>query len=169
MARARPNLVSPIPEPTGGRKRKSGNLRQKAGTVFQHCAPTRTCRTGRLTGVSPWEVQLSRGVHATVLKLRPHSKDRAASGRCEPAPACGFAEWGHVTMANKAIDGDRLIPDRDILAEFNINPMTLWRWDRDPRLAALGWPPPIRINRRKYRSQRQKEKFTAALIAARTA
>jgi len=47
--------------------------------------------------------------------------------------------------------------------EFNVTLMTLWRWDRDPRLAELGWEPPVKIRRRNYRRRRPLEKFKAAL------
>jgi predicted DNA-binding transcriptional regulator AlpA len=43
---------------------------------------------------------------------------------------------------------DELIPDPQVCSRYNICPMTLWRWDRD---AALGFPKPVRIRRRKYR------------------
>jgi hypothetical protein len=36
-------------------------------------------------------------------------------------------------------------------------------WDRDPRLAELGWEPPVKIRRRNYRRRRPLEKFKAAL------
>jgi hypothetical protein len=56
---------------------------------------------------------------------------------------------------------DTLVTDKAICEEFAITPMSLWRWDRDER---LGFPPPIRINSRKYRSRRQIEEFKARLI-----
>jgi hypothetical protein len=40
-------------------------------------------------------------------------------------------------------------PDTQVARErYSVHPTTLWRWDRDP---TLGFPPPIRINNRKYR------------------
>jgi hypothetical protein len=41
--------------------------------------------------------------------------------------------------------------------------MTLWRWDRDPKLAELGWEPPVKIRKRNYRRRRPLEKFKVAL------
>jgi hypothetical protein len=41
--------------------------------------------------------------------------------------------------------------------------MTLWRWDRDHRLAELAWEPTVKIRRRNYRRRRPLEKFKAAL------
>ena len=32
--------------------------------------------------------------------------------------------------------------------------MSLWRWDEDPELARMGWPPAVYIRRRKFRSRR---------------
>ena len=52
-----------------------------------------------------------------------------------------------------------LIPDPQVVREFAITPMTCWRWDRDPRMIALGWPPPIKIRTRKFRSRRALEQF----------
>jgi len=37
--------------------------------------------------------------------------------------------------------------------------MSIWRWDRDPELIKLGWPPPIRIRSRKFRSRIALENF----------
>jgi hypothetical protein len=37
--------------------------------------------------------------------------------------------------------------------------MTLWRWDRDPELIALGFPPPIHIRKRKFRVRKKLEAF----------
>ena len=47
---------------------------------------------------------------------------------------------------------DELVPDPQVAREFNVSLMTLWRWDRDPRLAKLGWEPPVKIRTRNYRS-----------------
>jgi hypothetical protein len=58
---------------------------------------------------------------------------------------------------------DELVPDPQVAREFNVTLMTLWRWDRDPRLAELGWEPPVKIRRRNYRRRRPLEKFKAAL------
>jgi hypothetical protein len=33
---------------------------------------------------------------------------------------------------------DELVPDPQVAREFNVTLMTLWRWDRDPKLAELG-------------------------------
>jgi hypothetical protein len=63
---------------------------------------------------------------------------------------------------------DSFVPDRLVRAELNISPMTAWRWDRDPAMAAIGWPPIIRIAGgkvgRKYRSRFQLEQFKSNLV-----
>jgi predicted DNA-binding transcriptional regulator AlpA len=56
-------------------------------------------------------------------------------------------------------DDDPLIPDPQVQKELGISAMTLWRWDRDPK---LGFPPPIRIRRRKYRRRSALNRFKAA-------
>ena len=58
---------------------------------------------------------------------------------------------------------DELVPDPQVAREFNVSLMTLWRWDRDPKLAELGWEPPVKIRTRNYRRRRPLEKFKVAL------
>jgi hypothetical protein len=43
---------------------------------------------------------------------------------------------------------EQLIPDRKVANRYGRSLMALWRWDQKPE---LGFPPPIRINGRKYR------------------
>jgi hypothetical protein len=61
---------------------------------------------------------------------------------------------------------DVFVPDAIVRAELNISQMTQWRWDRNPALAALGWPPPVRApgGRTKHRSRRQLEQFKANML-----
>ena len=61
---------------------------------------------------------------------------------------------------------DELVPDAQVAHEFNVTLMTLWRWDHDPRLAELGWEPPVKIRRRNYRRRQPLEKFKVALRKA---
>jgi hypothetical protein len=56
---------------------------------------------------------------------------------------------------------DELVPDTQVLKEFGIIPMTLWRWDQDPR---VGFPPARKIGPRKYRSRRELEEFKTKLL-----
>jgi hypothetical protein len=59
---------------------------------------------------------------------------------------------------------DELVPDPVVCREFNISAMTLWRWDRDPDLAALGFPPPVTIRKRKFRLRKQLEAFKQTML-----
>jgi hypothetical protein len=59
---------------------------------------------------------------------------------------------------------DELVPDPQAAKELNISLMTVWRWDRDPQLAALGWPPPVYIRKRKYRGRKLLEQFKGAVL-----
>jgi hypothetical protein len=59
---------------------------------------------------------------------------------------------------------DELVPDPTVFQEFHITSMTGWRWDRDPELVALGWPPPVKIRNRNFRSRRLVEAFKEALV-----
>ena len=54
---------------------------------------------------------------------------------------------------------DTLVPDPQVQKEFGVTAMSIWRWDRDPELTELGWPPPIRIRSRKFRSRFALENF----------
>jgi hypothetical protein len=57
------------------------------------------------------------------------------------------------------IEHDELIPDPQARKEFGRSQMTFWRWDRDPEMIAAGWPLPIVIRNRNYRSRRKLEQF----------
>ena len=60
-------------------------------------------------------------------------------------------------------DHDTLVPDPQVQKEFGVSAMSMWRWDRDPELIKLGWPPPIRIRSRKFRSRIALENFKRAM------
>jgi hypothetical protein len=62
-----------------------------------------------------------------------------------------------------APEHDELVPDPQVLRELGITAMSLWRWDHDAALIEAGWPPPIRIRNRKFRSRRALEAFKAAM------
>jgi hypothetical protein len=57
-----------------------------------------------------------------------------------------------------------LISDVKVRADLDITEMTGWRWDRDPRMAALGWPPAIYRGRYKFRSLPAYRRFKANLL-----
>jgi hypothetical protein len=56
---------------------------------------------------------------------------------------------------------DELVPDPQVCREFQITPMTLWRWDHD---LELKFPLAIRIRRRKFRRRRALEDFKRQLV-----
>jgi hypothetical protein len=59
---------------------------------------------------------------------------------------------------------DELVPDPQVRREFGgISAMTEWRWDRDPKMAELGWEPPVKINGRNYRWRSVIEKVKSRL------
>ena len=58
---------------------------------------------------------------------------------------------------------DEFVPDPQVWREFGITSMSGYRFDRRPE---LGFPPPIRIGKRKYRSRKQIEAYKQRLIAA---
>jgi hypothetical protein len=57
-----------------------------------------------------------------------------------------------------------LIPDPEVRRDLGITKMTTHRWDRDPRMVALGWPPPIYRGRRKSRDANAYAKFKARMV-----
>ena len=56
---------------------------------------------------------------------------------------------------------DHLVPDPQVWREFGVTAMTIWRWTHN---RALGFPPPMKINRRNFRSRRALEEFKARLL-----
>jgi hypothetical protein len=64
----------------------------------------------------------------------------------------------------EAVEIGALIPDPQICRDLHITPMTAWRWDRDPRMAELGWPEPIYRGRYKHRDANKYQKFKAYLV-----
>lgn len=57
-----------------------------------------------------------------------------------------------------------LVRDAEVRVEFDLSDMGLWRWDHDEELRKLGWPPPIVIRGRKYRSKEALDAFKKKLI-----
>jgi hypothetical protein len=64
-------------------------------------------------------------------------------------------------MTTTTTDPGELVPDPQVCREFHITPMTLWRWDHDP---ALGFPPPVRIRKRKHRQRGALEAFKQRMV-----
>jgi hypothetical protein len=56
-----------------------------------------------------------------------------------------------------------LVPDPEVRRELCITKMTTHRWDRDARMTALGWPPPIYRGRFKHRDRAAYEAFKAKM------
>ena len=58
---------------------------------------------------------------------------------------------------------DEFVPDPQVWREIGVTSMSGYRFDHRPE---LGFPPPIRIGKRKYRSRKALEAFKQRLIAA---
>ena len=57
---------------------------------------------------------------------------------------------------------DQLVPDPVVAEEFGgVTLMTLYRWTKDP---TLGFPPPVKIRNKNFRSRRAIEDFKARLM-----
>lgn len=68
-------------------------------------------------------------------------------------------------QTNNPDGGRRYLPDPKVCQRYGITPMTLWRWDHDPR---VNFPRPIRINHRKYRDEAELESWERSRVASRT-
>jgi len=62
------------------------------------------------------------------------------------------------------VEPDELVPDPQVGRELSVSLMTLWRWDRDPKMVDPGWPPPVYIRKRKYRGRKLLENFKSAAL-----
>lgn len=70
-----------------------------------------------------------------------------------------------IALVREAKGIDSFVPDNQARAELgSVSTMTLWRWQDDQALIALGLPPPIRIRDRIFRSRKQLEEFKRALM-----
>jgi hypothetical protein len=66
------------------------------------------------------------------------------------------------SAAQTAAAPDIFVPDQVVREEFgDISEITQWRWDNDPE---LGFPPPIYIRGRKFRSRRMLEAFKQKVL-----
>jgi predicted DNA-binding transcriptional regulator AlpA len=61
----------------------------------------------------------------------------------------------------------RLLPDSEVCKRYGVVPYTLWRWDNEQ--PELGFPKPVRINKRKYRFEDELDEFDARRAAERDA
>ena len=66
-------------------------------------------------------------------------------------------------MHKQATGETRYLPDPQVAKRYGVSSMTLWRWDRDPR---VNFPKPIRIHRRKYRDVAELIAWEAARASA---
>jgi hypothetical protein len=59
-----------------------------------------------------------------------------------------------------------LVPDPQVQTEFGGKTrQCLSRWDNDPKMAELGWPPPVFLRGKKHRARHLLEIFKTKLIA----
>lgn len=61
----------------------------------------------------------------------------------------------------KSEERDALVPDPVVWSEFGVCSMTGLRWTNDPE---MGFPPPIKIRGRNYRSRKALEAFKKKLL-----
>lgn len=60
------------------------------------------------------------------------------------------------------VDHDPLVRDTIVAKEFGgVSLMTLYRWTNDPK---LGFPPPIKIRTKNFRSRRALEEFKTRMM-----
>ena len=89
------------------------------------------------------------GRHCLAGEIVPRSRCRSCAATVSRGPTDAILVETH----------DTLVPDPQVQKEFSVTAMSIWRWDRDPELIKLGWPPPIRIRSRKFRSRIALENF----------
>lgn len=58
---------------------------------------------------------------------------------------------------------DSLVREKVVAEELAVTTMSLRRWDTDSEMIALGWPPPVHINRWRFRSRSALEAFKSKL------
>lgn len=58
----------------------------------------------------------------------------------------------------------RLVPDAEVARRYGVHPSTLVNWDKNE---ALGFPPPVQINNRKYRYSDKLDAFDEARASER--
>jgi hypothetical protein len=119
--------------------------------------------------------------HATAAAACPEKaaeeSNRKAGTRKQhnPAPRHKPGHRHHARDGDRGNDGgddggdgdaapDVLVPDPDVCRELAITSMTVWRWDRDPAMAELGWPVRVTIRKRNFRFRRQLEQFKQTLM-----
>jgi predicted DNA-binding transcriptional regulator AlpA len=55
----------------------------------------------------------------------------------------------------------RLLPTRHVMQRYGVSDRTIDRWSADPNYTHLGFPQPVRINRRRYWRQTDLDAFDA--------
>jgi predicted DNA-binding transcriptional regulator AlpA len=66
------------------------------------------------------------------------------------------------TTSPEQADQDMLVRDRAVAKEFgDVSLMTLYRWTNDD---SLGFPPPVKIRNKNFRSRRALEDFKARMM-----
>jgi hypothetical protein len=61
---------------------------------------------------------------------------------------------------------DQWVPERAVCEELDLTSMTTWRYDRSRKMVDLGWPLPLRVNGRIYRSRAALDAFKRNLADA---
>src|SRR5262245_27052159 len=69
-------------------------------------------------------------------------------------------------MSHDEIADDGYDPDSKVAKLLSKHPKTLPRWDKNPRLQELGWPPPVYFNGRRHRHRPAVQKFLRNAAAA---
>jgi hypothetical protein len=57
-----------------------------------------------------------------------------------------------------------LLPDAKVAARYHVHISTLYNWDKNEK---LGFPKPLRINKRKFRDEEELDQFDQARAADR--
>jgi hypothetical protein len=69
-------------------------------------------------------------------------------------------------MSSNKSNDDGYDTDAKVAKQLDKHPKTLPRWDKDPRLKALGWPDPVYLNGRRHRYRPAVREFLRNAAAA---
>jgi hypothetical protein len=131
-------------------QRRGTAKHRKTAAPFDSLVPDETARQ-----LLP-ATQIPGGVTLPRRKLKARKKRKTAVVAIERVGALAD---------NPSAAPDRLVPDATARAELGgVSKMTWWRWQRDPRMAALGFPVAIVLCDRTYRSRAELEAFKARLM-----
>ena len=103
------------------------------------------------------------GASKSLSRLRATETSRVTDAQRSGSVRDKPASWCYPEGMTDKVSFGTLVPDPEVRRELHTTKMTTHRWDRDPRMAALGWPPAIYRGRFKFRDAVLYEQFKAKM------